>query len=321
MTDESRPAGWSDLTYHVMRCTGWHPGRSVPVDIKERALRERGGWFEIHDAARRFLAEFGWLGTDTWTPGPTMPQSPFRFDPGLAEGERETFARLSEQAGTYLYPIGHADSGDNYLGMAADGAVYIGKDSVERLADTAHAAIEILVMERQTDAPLPFVLAGDHLVLPHTAEHDLSAEIGTRWSAETDRVLRLAGWYPGRSVPTADWERILHEADEDFEMHEAARRFLTEFGGLAINVNGPGRAAGRSPFGLDPLVATWDYEIFDVLSEEAGTYLYPIGDASRGNFYLGMAADGAVYAGKDNVSLLADTPDGALENLIVGIRP
>ncbi|TLS45926.1 hypothetical protein FE633_12270 [Streptomyces montanus] len=316
MSDELRPV-WSALTYRVLRSAAWHPDRSVPIGDWESALREHGG-FEIHDAARRFLTEFGGLKTDEWTPGPVMPQSPFRFDPRVAEGEGDTFAKLSQQAGTYLYPIGHADSGNSYLGMAANGAVYIGKDSVELLADTAYEAMEKLVMERRTDAPLPFVPAGDHLVLPHHPEHDLSAEIGARWSAETDRVLRLAGWHPGRSVSTEEWQRVLHEEDEGFEMHDAARRFLAEFGGLEINQQGPGRTMGRSPFRLDPLVAKWDFEIIDVQSEEVGTYLYPIGDASHGNFYLTMDANGAVYHGMDYVYLLADTGDKALEKLIEG---
>ncbi len=272
----------------------------------------------MHDAARRFLSEFGGLRTDEWTPGPIMPQSPFRFDPLITEADSRAFARVTNEAGISIYPIGQADSGESYLGMTANGAVYIGKDRFELLANTGCDAVEKLVMEQPTNAPLPFVLAGDHLALPHRPEHDVSAEIGTRWSAETDRVLRLAGWHPGRSVSTEEWERVLYEEDEGFEMHDAARRFLTEFGGLEFQVKGPGRTMGRSPFRLDPLVAKWDFEIIDVQSEEVGTYLYPIGDAARGNFYLTMAENGAVYHGMDYVSLLADTGDKALEKLIEG---
>ncbi|WP_326599287.1 SUKH-3 domain-containing protein [Streptomyces sp. NBC_01803] len=135
----------------------------------------------------------------------------------------------------------------------------------------------------------------------------------------TEQVLRDAGWFPGRSVTTTEWENVLRESG-DFEMHEAARLFLTEFGGLEINQEGPGKNMARSPFRLDPTVAKWDEEIFDVLSEEAGVYLYPIGDAFRRNQYLGIAADGAVYLGMDSVMLLARSPDRALENLIEGIQ-
>ncbi|WP_353962500.1 MULTISPECIES: SUKH-3 domain-containing protein [unclassified Streptomyces] len=105
----------------------------------------------------------------------------------------------------------------------------------------------------------------------------MSEENGPRWSPETDRVLRGAGWYPGRSVPTDDWESALHERG-GFEMHGSARRFLAEFGGLESNERGPGRTMARMGFRLDPTVAEWDDEVFDVLSEGAGVDLYPIGN-------------------------------------------
>ncbi|MBC2908239.1 SUKH-3 domain-containing protein [Streptomyces cupreus] len=140
-----------------------------------------------------------------------------------------------------------------------------------------------------------------------------------RWSAETDRVLRRAGWYPCRSVSTAEWESTLLERG-GFEIHEAARRFLAEFGGLESAERGPGQTMARMGFTLDPTVAEWEDEIFDVLSEEAGTDLYPIGAADRRNVYLGIAPTGAVYVGMDSVTLLAETPDGALEKLVEGIR-
>ncbi|MCM1970717.1 MULTISPECIES: SUKH-3 domain-containing protein [unclassified Streptomyces] len=140
-----------------------------------------------------------------------------------------------------------------------------------------------------------------------------------RWSAETDRVLREAGWYPGREVSTAGWEATLREHG-GFEMHEAARAFLAEFGGLASAERGPGKTMARMGFTLDPTVAEWDDEIFDVLSEEAGVDLYPIGEADRRNLYLGMAPNGAVYVGMDSVSWLADAGDEALEKLVEGIR-
>jgi SUKH-3 immunity protein len=317
MTDQTRRAEWSELTYRVLRSTAWHPGRAVPVDDWESALRQHG--FDFHDAARRFLREFGGLRTDTWTPGPVMPQSPFRFDPRADATEHERFARFSAKAGADLCPIGVADSGESFLGMTAGGSVYIGRDHAELLADTASEAIEKLVMERRTDAPLPFVLAGDHLVFPPTTEQDFSAEIGPRWSAETGWALRQAGWHPGRSVPTAEWERTLHEEDEGFVMHEAARGFLAEFGGMTINVYGPGRTMSRAPIRLDPLVAKWDFEIIDVQSEEMGTCLYPLGDTDRGNAYLTMDTEGAVYMGMDYPRPLADSGDAALSKLIEGV--
>ena len=52
------------------------------------------------------------------------------------------------------------------------------------------------------------------------------------WSSPTEEVLRRAGWRRGgRSVPTDSWEAILGERGS-FVAHDAARRFLSEFGGL-----------------------------------------------------------------------------------------
>ncbi len=120
-------------------------------------------------------------------------------------------------------------------------------------------------------------------------------------------------------MPTAEWERALHEHG-GFEIHEAARLFLAEFGGPASEERGPGRTMARTGFRLDPLAAERDDEIFDVLSEQAGAHLYPVGEADRRNTYPGIAPDGRFYVGMDSVTLLAATGDEALEKLIEGIR-
>jgi hypothetical protein len=316
LTDRSRPEEWSELTWRVLRSAAWYPERSVPVDRWEPELRAAG--FVLHDAARSFLAEFGGLRTDTWTPGPVMPQSPFRFDPRVVAGARERFARFEKEAGGALYPLGSADSGACFLAMDAAGAVYAAADRLEPLAAGGRAAVEVLVMERRTDAPLPFVLAGGRLVLPHTPEQDRRPEIGTRWSAETDWALRRAGWHAGRAVDTDGWERRMREDHEGFVLHDAARRFLAEFGGLRIDQAGPGRTAARSPFALDPEAALHDFEVFDDLGDQAGAPLYPVGAVGRGVSYLGMTAGGAVYLGMDDAGLLAESGDEALDKLVEG---
>jgi hypothetical protein len=140
-----------------------------------------------------------------------------------------------------------------------------------------------------------------------------------RWSEETDSVLRAAGWHPGRAIPIGTWEHALRESG-DFQIHDAAGKFLTEFGGLEVPARGAGITMARMAFHLDPLAAQWDDEIFDVLSEEAGAYLYPIGEADRRNSYLGMTSTGAVYWGMDSGQWLAHTPEKALENLVEGIQ-
>ncbi|MBZ6303872.1 SUKH-3 domain-containing protein [Streptomyces olivaceus] len=326
MTSSDVPAEWSPLTYRVLRSAGWYSGRSVPLDRYESRLREFSG-LGMHDAARCFLGEFAGLSTADWTPGPLMPQSPFRLVPCDADTPREAgveirevVLRMSESAGAPLYPVGCVDEATSWLGMAADGSVFVGDGSAQLLARGAYEALEVLTVERRTDAPLPFVLVGDHLELPPGFGATRGPDGVPRWSPETERVLRLAGWQPGRAVSTESWERTLQEADKGYAMHEAARRFLSEFGGLEVRERGPGVNAARSPFRLDPTSATDDFEIIEYLGEEADARLYPVGHLPRGSVYLTVADDGAVYVGMDEVELLADAADAALDKLVRGIR-
>ncbi|MFC8565518.1 SUKH-3 domain-containing protein [Streptomyces sp. NPDC057245] len=326
MKSDDIPAEWSPLTYRVLRSSGWYPGRTVPIERYEKPLREFGG-LEMHEEGRRFLSEFAGLSTIAWTPGPLMPQSPFRLDPCDVNTDREgvvqireALLRMSESVGTPLYPVGRVDEGRSYLGMAADGSVYVGNGDAELLARGAYEVLEVLSVERRTDAPLPFVVVGDHLELPSDFVATQGPDGVPRWSPETERVLRLAGWQPGRTVSTDSWERAMREADEGYVMHEAARLFLSEFGGLEVWEKGPGVNAARSPFRIDPLLAKWDFEIIESLSEDAEVQLYPVGDCSQGNFYLTVAEEGTVYLGMDDVELLAGTTDEALDKLVRGIR-
>jgi hypothetical protein len=292
----------------------------VPTATWESILRERGG-FEVHEAARRFLAEFGGLVTYGWPPDSILTRSAIRFDPLKAEWDSETFARLSKEAGTLLCPVGQADSGNSYLGIAADGAVYLAKEHAELLAAGVDQALDRLVQLQGTRAGVwaPDVPVGVHSFWDRIEAITPGVDAQRRWPAETDRVLRAAGWYPGRSVPTATWESILRQQGE-FEMHEAAQRFLGEFGCVGIPYREPRDSMPWGEFRLDPLLAMWDDEILDDLSEQAGTYLYPVGMIDRTNQYLGVAEDGAVYVGMDSVRLLAATPDEALKELTRRIR-
>ncbi|WP_420000413.1 SUKH-3 domain-containing protein [Streptomyces boninensis] len=139
---------------------------------------------------------------------------------------------------------------------------------------------------------------------------------GQRWSAETERRLREMGWYPGRSVPTAEWQRALQEHDE-FEINPAAQHFLEEFGGLSVTlVLTDSIKPIRSEVSIDPTLAQWDQEIFDTLSRQAGAALYPLGMIYNRNSYLGMTPTGSVYEGMDEAHLLAETGDQALEKIL-----
>ncbi|MGY0069160.1 SUKH-3 domain-containing protein [Streptomyces sp. QTS137] len=317
--DQAR--GWSLRTEEVLRRAGWQPGRSVPTDTWESILRERGS-FVAHEAARRFLSEFGGLVTYGWPADSITTSSAVRFDPLRAEWQDERFARASREAGAPLYPVGTADEGTSLLGISEDGALHLLRDRAELLATTTGQALDRLVEMQETRSALwtPDAPATEHAFWRRLDAVETGTDTGDRWSAETDQVLRAGGWYPGRSVPTETWESILLQTGE-FEIHDAARRFLTEFGAVGVPYRGPWDSMPWMEFSLDPLLAFWDAEIIDDLAEQAGVDLYPIGMRDRGNQHLAMAEDGAVYAGMDSVWLLAPTPDEAMQRLTRRIQP
>ncbi|MFE9772399.1 SUKH-3 domain-containing protein [Streptomyces sp. NPDC005931] len=320
MSDE--PArGWSQQTEQVLRRAGWWPDRSVPTDTWETVLRERGG-FTAHDAARAFLAEFGGLVTYGWPADSITTSSAVRFDPLQAAWQDERFATAGREAETSLCPVGTADEGTSVLGMSENGVLHLVRDHAEPLGTTTERALDRLVEAQRARSALwtPGTPPEEHPFWRRLDTPRPGPDAGPCRPEETDRVLRAGGWFPGRSVATDTWESILLQTGE-FELHEAARRFLAEFGALGVPHRDPWHSMPWREFSLDPLAAMWDAEIIDDLAEQADTELYPIGTCDRRNQYLAMAPDGAVYTGMDSVDLLAPTPDEALRRLTTRIRP
>ncbi|MEU2778985.1 SUKH-3 domain-containing protein, partial [Streptomyces sp. NPDC007162] len=280
---------WSPETDDVLRRAGWRPDRAVPTDTWEWILRERGS-FVPHEAARRFLRAFGGLVTYGWPTDPVMTRSAIRFDPLQAEWEEGTYAWMSQQAGTTLYPVGTADEGSSRLGIADDGRLHITAGShVELLGETIDQALDRLV-RTQGARTVPRTAGmseggGEGFWARLDAERADDGADERRWPALTDRVLRAGGWFPERSVPVTTWESILLETGE-YEMHDAARRFLTEFGQVGIPCRNPLDTMPWMDFRLDPLLAMWDAEVLDDLGEQAGTVLYPLGMIDRRNRWL-----------------------------------
>lgn len=302
---EDRSHEWSPGTEEVLRRAGWQPGRTVPTETWEAILRERGP-HEAHDAARGFLAEFGGLTTYGWPADSVTTCSAICFDPLQAAWQDERFARAGLRTGVRLCPVGTADEGASLLGLGEDGALYLIRDGAERLD-----GLDGLVQAQCSPSGLWTPAEATH-------ENGFWQRLrGLEGGSEKDRILRAGGWLPGRSVPTRTWEAVLMQTG-GFEMHEAARRFLAEFGALGVPGVPHSEPSGSAPwmeFSLDPLLAIWDAEVIDALAERAGVGLYPLGMRDRGNQYLAMADDGAVYAGMDDIWLLAHTPEEALARL------
>ncbi|MEQ8142449.1 SUKH-3 domain-containing protein [Streptomyces sp. OP7] len=202
----------SPQTHGVLRRAGWRPGRSVRTRTWEAVVLVRGGRV-VHDAARRFLAEFGGLVTYGWPADPVTTWSAVRFVPLVAAWHRE-------RLGPDLCPVGTADQGAALLGIDEDGVLHMVRDRAEPLGARLDQALDRLIATQRTRARLwtPREPADEHPF----------------WRrVRTLPVLEVAGWCPGRSVPTDRWEDVLRSTGES-EPHDAARRFLAEFGALAV---------------------------------------------------------------------------------------
>lgn len=103
-------------------------------------------------------------------------------------------------------------------------------------------------------AVLEFVtanLAADGYPVRVRTFFDAGAPSSPRFAGRVERDLRAAGWFPGRKVDTSAWRELL-EASGEVRMHEAAERFLGEFGGLKVAICGPGISVAREPFEFNP---------------------------------------------------------------------
>lgn len=136
------------------------------------------------------------------------------------------------------------------------------------------------------------------------------------WSSEVERVLREAGWHPGRAVDTTGWKQQLEQ--DGFRSHAAAEDFLGEFGELVIGHGGAGITRAREPVDLDSLLALGEADRFDEWGEEIGHHLFPVGELA-GRF-LGLGEDGELYVVANWLARFGRMPE-AMENLVLGVMP
>lgn len=137
-------------------------------------------------------------------------------------------------------------------------------------------------------------------------------------SPEAQTVLHDAGWRGGRQVDTSTWLTALDVAG--VVAHEAARDFLAEFGGLMVDISGPGVNRAREPFDLDPLLCSGEEDRFLEWGEEIGRSLFPIGVLDMGRYFLGIDEHSEIYLIETWVASFGRMPQ-AMDNLIRGVRP
>ncbi|MGW5101243.1 SUKH-3 domain-containing protein [Streptomyces sp. NPDC004100] len=141
----------------------------------------------------------------------------------------------------------------------------------------------------------------------------------TGFTAETEETLRTAGWFPGRCVSVELWRERLEESGE-VRMHEAARSFLAEFGGLSVRFGGPGVTCARSSFDFDAGLVVGEEGRFAEWSRTIGRALFPIGELDEGRFFLGIDQHGEIYLVETWVAAFGPAQE-ALEKLVLGIGP
>ncbi|MFD7513330.1 SUKH-3 domain-containing protein [Streptomyces niveus] len=135
---------------------------------------------------------------------------------------------------------------------------------------------------------------------------------------EVDRVLREAHWAPGRQVDAEPW--LASFEAEGLQRHPAVSEFLTEFGGLAVNISGPGISRAREPFELDPMLCLGEGDRFLEWGGEIGRSIFPVGVHDGGRFFLGIDEHGELYLVETWVASFGRMPE-AMSNLILGVQP
>ncbi|WP_053750430.1 SUKH-3 domain-containing protein [Streptomyces sp. MMG1533] len=109
-------------------------------------------------------------------------------------------------------------------------------------------------------------------------------------------------------------------AEAGLIMHEAAERFLAEFGGLYVNVHGPGISVARTPFEFDPELLIGEEDRFTAWSEEIGRHIFPLGELDEGRHDLGIDEFSEIYLVDRWAATFGRMPQ-AMENLVLGVKP
>ncbi len=149
-----------------------------------------------------------------------------------------------------------------------------------------------------------------------------------RFPAEVARVLTESGWSPGRRTDDQTAGAVRYVCDQvgrdgaRTESFDAAFEALTEFGGLFVVQDGPGRDLRLRPFALDPTRVAATTETLADLGRVLGTSLFPLGMEGDHDSVLAIDRSGRVFAiDHTGTWFLGDTIDAALVTLIYGIQP
>ena len=141
-----------------------------------------------------------------------------------------------------------------------------------------------------------------------------------RFSKPVELALRDAGWFPGRNLRHQMWDWTRALSSDGFESFPEAERVLSEFGGLNVHQDAAGVNCAREPFRLEPTLAAGESDRFGEFAEFLKTTLYPLGEASGGHYFLAIGESGQVFLLMEDLRLLGQNIEEALEKLILGIQ-
>ncbi|MDX3107728.1 SUKH-3 domain-containing protein [Nonomuraea angiospora] len=131
---------------------------------------------------------------------------------------------------------------------------------------------------------------------------------------EVEQVLRRSGWFPGRRIDSGPWQASMPM----FDWHDAAEKFLCEFGGLRVDVRGPGITVAREPFEIDPELARGEEGRFSELSAMFFRRFCPVGELG-GELFLAIDEEGIMYL-LSGWAFRVGRMDEGLERLITGVK-
>lgn len=141
-------------------------------------------------------------------------------------------------------------------------------------------------------------------------------------------VLAAAGWVAGRrdDERASDWGfRLALRPSRTGRQHAlspAAAEALALFGGLSVDVSGPGSEVVRTPFVLDPDQVAATAATLGAFADVLGAPLFPLGHEDGGVALLAIDGTGRVFALDHTAEwFLGGSISEALTTLVRGRRP
>ena len=140
-----------------------------------------------------------------------------------------------------------------------------------------------------------------------------------RFPADVRAHLEAAAWQPDRRIPETDLDRVAESlaalrSERPIRLHETARTFLAEFGGLTAAPH------GRPALSFAPVPEQFSGWLLDVPEDVLGEHFCPVAlfrDGEPSQVLLGESGRSLMRAGTEFYEV-ADDPDATVIDLVAG---